>query len=82
MEYMKEAGIKSIDHIDGYDDFIFVGRYGHVRNQATINSAIHRMVKNINLDILEKKGLDSNPVLIPDFTCHRTVGSNCCVNCK
>ena len=70
MEYMKEAGIKSIDHIDGYDDFIFVGRYGHVRNQSTINSAIHRMVKNINLDILEKNGLDSDPVLIPDFTCH------------
>ena len=69
-QYLDDAGIKCLDHIDGYDDFIFVGRFGHVHNQATINSAIHRIVKNINLDILDKEDVDSEPLLIPDFTCH------------
>ena len=70
MEYRELSGVKCLDHIDGYDDFIFVGRFGGVHNQATINSAIHRMVKNINFEILEKKGADADTLLVPDFSCH------------
>ncbi|MCR5593358.1 MAG: site-specific integrase [Saccharofermentans sp.] len=70
MEYNKWSGIKCTDHIDGYDDFIFYGRFGGVYNQSTVNSAIHRIVKNINSDILEKHGLDSDVLTIPDFSCH------------
>ena len=58
------------DHIDGYDDFIFVNRYGHVHNQSTVNSAIHRMTRDINLEILDKMAEGDEPVVVPHFTCH------------
>ena len=69
-EYMKLAELKCVDHIDGYDDFIFVNRFGHVFNQSAVNSAIHRMVRNINMEILENADEDSEPLLIPYFSCH------------
>ena len=69
-EYLELTGLKSVDHIDGYDDFIFINRYGKVFNQSPINSAIHRIVKEINLDILEKAGENEPECLIPHFSCH------------
>ena len=69
-EYLELTGIKSVDHIDGYDDFIFINRYGKVFNQSPINTAIHRLVKEINLDILEKAGENEPECLIPHFSCH------------
>ena len=69
-EYLELTGIKSVDHIDGYDDFIFVNRYGKVFNQSPINTAIHRLVKEINLDIIDKAGENEPECLIPHFSCH------------
>jgi len=69
-EYMESANLKSRDHIDGYDDFIFVNRFGSVNNQSTVNTAIHRMVRSINMDILEKCGDREPETLIPYFSCH------------
>ena len=69
-EYMELAGLKSIDHIEGYDDFIFVNRYGKVHNQSTVNAAIHRMTRDINLDILDKMGENEEVLIVPYFTCH------------
>lgn len=69
-EYLELAELESLDHICGYDDFIFVNRFGHVFNQSAINSAIHRMVKQINLEILDNLSEDDEPVLIPHFSCH------------
>lgn len=69
-EYMELTGLKSVDHIDGYDDFIFVNRFGKVHNQSTVNAAIHRMIKDINLEIIDKMGEDDEPVVVPHFSCH------------
>jgi len=70
MEYNQLTGLKCLDHIDGYDDFIFFNRFGHVHSPHSINSAIHRMVKNINLEILDKHDPDDDVLLLPDFSCH------------
>lgn len=69
-EYQQEAEIESQSNIDGYDDFIFVNRFGDVQNQCNLNKAIRRMMRDCNDEILEKYGADSNPVLLPRFSCH------------
>lgn len=56
--------------VDGYDDFIFVNRYGDVQNQGNLNKALRRMMRDCNDEILEKYGADSDPVLLPQFSCH------------
>ena len=48
--------------MDGYDDFIFVNRYGDVQNQGNLNKALRRMMRDCNDEILEKYGADSDPV--------------------
>ena len=69
-EYLDLAKLKSVDHIDGYDDFIFVNRFGHVMNQSTVNTAIQRMTRDINLDILDQAPEGSEPLVVPYFSCH------------
>lgn len=69
-EYMKLTGLKSVDHIDGYDDFIFVNRFGKVNNQSTVNNAIQRIVKDIDLAILDKTAEGEEALLVPYFSCH------------
>lgn len=69
-EYQEEAEIKSVGRVDGYDDFIFVNRYGDVQNQGNLNKAIRRIMRDCNDKVLEKCGADSNPVLLPHFSCH------------
>lgn len=64
-EYQQEAEIESRSHIDGYDDFIFVNRFGDVQNQCNLNKTIRRMMRDCNDEILE------NTELIPIlFYCH------------
>ena len=69
-EYLELSGLKSVDHIDGYDDFVFINRFGKVMNQSTVNTAIQRMTRDINLDILEKSPEGSEPLVVPYFSCH------------
>lgn len=69
-EYQKEAEIESVGRVDGYDDFIFVNRDGNVQQQRTLNKAIKRIIRDCNCEILVKKGTQSNPVLLPNFSCH------------
>ena len=69
-EYQKNAEIESVSRVDGYDDFIFVNRYGMVQNQGNLNKAIRRIMRDCNDEILEKFGADSNPILLPHFSCH------------
>ena len=69
-EHLKTADLKSVDHIDGYDDFIFVNRDGKVFNQGTVNSAIRRMVQTIDLELLENADGKDPEVIIPHFSCH------------
>ena len=69
-DYLEFTELKSVDHIDGYDDFVFINREGKVFNQGTVNAAIRRMVRIIDLDILEKAKDKEPEVLIPNFSCH------------
>lgn len=48
-EYLELAKPKNVDHIDGYDDFIFVNCFGQVMIQSSVNTAIQRMTREINI---------------------------------
>ena len=56
--------------MDGYDDFIFINRDGQVQHQGTLNKALRRIIRDCNDEVLEKYGIDSDPVLLPHFSCH------------
>lgn len=55
-EFQSQAEISSKSRVDGYDDFIFVNRYGDVQNQGNLNKALRRMMRDCNDEILEKYG--------------------------
>ena len=69
-EFQEECGMKSVSHIEGYSDFVFVNRNGEVQHQGTLNKALQRIMRDCNSEVLEKKGVDSDPVLLPKFSCH------------
>ena len=69
-QYQEEAGLVSRSHIDGYDDFVFINRNGEVQHQGTLNKAIARIMRDCNLEALEKNKDQEDPVLLPHFSCH------------
>ena len=54
--------------IDGYTDFVFLNRYGSVYNEASLNKALKRIIRDCNTEEFEKS--DNPPVLLPNFSCH------------
>ncbi len=56
--------------VDGYEDFIFVNRFGNVQNQGTLNKAIRRITRDCNQEIIEKANGKEAVVLLPRFSCH------------
>ena len=68
--YQEEAEIKSIGTVDGYHDFIFINKDGNVQHYGTLNKAIRRIIRDCNDEVLEMYGIDSDPILLPDFSCH------------
>ena len=79
LEFVKEAFLMEKERqellelhceatVDGYTDFIVINRFGQPQNQATLNKAIRRIIRNCN----DKQFLESdNPeVLLPHFSCH------------
>lgn len=68
--YQEELGIKSEARIDGYDDFVFVNRYGQIQHQGTLNKALKRIMRDCNDEILLEHDLETMPVLLPNFSCH------------
>ena len=69
-EYQAELGIESISRVDGYDDFIFVNKEGRIQHQGTLNKALKRIMRDCNDQVLLKHDLDTDPVLLPNFSCH------------
>ena len=67
-KYQEETGVSCRCSIDGYDDFIFVNRFGDVHHQASLNRVLHRAMRECNLKVLEKG--EKDPVLLPPFSCH------------
>lgn len=68
--YQEEAEIKSVGNVDGYHDFIFINKDGNVQHYGTLNKAIRRIIRDCNDEVLETHDIDSDPVLLPDFSCH------------
>lgn len=62
--------IKCIDKIDGFTNFIFVNRFGKVQHQGTLNKALRRIIRDCNLEIIEKSKNKENILLLPRFSCH------------
>lgn len=69
-QYLKDNDLRSVDVIDGFKDFIFVNRFGHVQHQGTLNKAIKRIIRDANFDALEKNPSIKEENLLPNFSCH------------
>lgn len=54
--------------IQGYTDFIFINRFGHVQHQGTLNKALRRIIRDCNDEVLSSGQID--PILLPHFSCH------------
>ena len=67
-EYQKEVGLSCKAVVDGYTDFIFVNRFGDTQNQATLNKALRRIIRDCNYEVLDKGEKDS--VTLPRFSNH------------
>lgn len=68
--FQEEAGIVNKARIDGYDDFIFVNRNGEIQHQGNLNKALKRIMRDCNDEVLQKHDFESEPTLLPDFSCH------------
>lgn len=69
-QYQEDSGIESKARIDGYDDFVFVNCYGEVQHQGTLNKALKRIMRDCNDKVLLEHDLETQPTLLPNFSCH------------
>ncbi|MFQ6726582.1 site-specific integrase [Limosilactobacillus reuteri] len=68
--YLQKEQIRSVDNIDGFRDFIFLNRFGHVQNQGPLNKALKRIIRDCNFAELDKNPSINNDCLLPNFSCH------------
>ena len=61
-------GVRSESVVDGYENFVFVNRFGKVQHQGTLNKALKRIIRDCNDEVISKG--EKNSVLLPPFTCH------------
>ena len=67
-EMQELSGTHSNVTVDGYQNFIFVNRFGGVQHQGSLNKALRRIIRDYNdKQFLKEK---KNFVLLPNFTCH------------
>lgn len=69
-EYQNLLNIKCNVELDGYTDFIFLNRFGKLHNQASLNRAIKRIVRECNNEIINSKKEDEDVILLPNISCH------------
>ena len=63
------SGLRSRSIVDGYQGFIFVNRFGDVKNSAILNKALNRIIRDCNESVLHQD--NAHPiVLLPHFSCH------------
>lgn len=78
---MKAGG--SNMEIDGYTDFVFTNRLGHVHNPQTINKTIIRIYTACNAQETAKAGTEHRkPVLIRHFSVHNLRHTFCTRFCE
>ena len=66
--YLMREGVRCRRIVDGYTDFVFLNRFGDLLHYGTINKAIVRVVRDCNIDALDRFGPDA--VLLPHFSSH------------
>lgn len=69
-EFQELLGIECNANVDGYTDFIFLNRFGKLHNQASLNRALKRIIKDCNKKIIDNKKKGEVVTLLPDFSCH------------
>ena len=69
-ERQRLSGINCRSNIDGYTNFVFLNRFGGVRDVRSLNASLRRIIEKCNQEILnnvkDKEELD----LLPFFSCH------------
>ena len=55
--------------VDGYRNFIFVNPFGNVQHQGTLNKALRRIIRDCNLEVLDKVHRD-NAANLTNFINH------------
>lgn len=66
--YQEECETSCNVSVDGYTDFIFVNCFGGLQNQATLNKALRRIIRDCNYSVIDGK-IKSNTTL-PPFSNH------------
>ncbi|HJF21758.1 MAG TPA: tyrosine-type recombinase/integrase [Mammaliicoccus lentus] len=68
---LEKNKLSSIDVIDGFNDFVFINRFGHVQHQGTLNKALKRIIRDANFEIMNKKSsIINEEKILPNFSCH------------
>lgn len=68
---LEKSNLSSVDIIDGFSDFVFINRFGHVQHQGTLNKAIKRIVRDVNLEMMSKNSsINIEEKLLPNFSRH------------
>lgn len=69
-EFHLAGDIKCNAQVDGYDDFIFINRFGLLQNQSALNRALKRIIRDYNLEIIENASSGGKVQIMPNFTTH------------
>lgn len=70
LRMQKDAGLKCSVNIDGYEDFVFVNRFGETQHQGTVNKALKRILTDANLDAIEKNKQGASLPILPAISSH------------
>lgn len=67
IEYNKKNKLVCTSSIDGYNDFLFLNRFGSPYMNSTLNKALKRIVRDCNLKQLE----EGKELLLPNISMHK-----------
>lgn len=70
LRMQKDAGLKCSVNIDGYENFVFVNRFGETQHQGTVNKALKRILTDANLDAIEKNKQGASLPILPAISSH------------
>ena len=70
LRMQRDAGLKCSVNIDGYEDFVFVNRFGETQHQGTVNKALKRILTEANLDAIEKNKQGASLPILPAISSH------------
>lgn len=70
LRMQREAKLECKVCIDGFDDFVFVNRFGHTQHQGTVNKALKRIITEANLDAIEQNKHGASIPILPSISSH------------